>query len=257
MSYTLMDMRRYLDAHSVGIIGYGHFGKFLDDKMPPTKKVLVHDPKYTPDGERFFTFEEAARCDVVILAAPISAFEQVLRRVLACDGSGVLINVCTVQAHPVRLLQELAKDRVHMSFHAMFGAEGVAKRNGNMSGLRLVATEQSHTDEAFESVLGFFQAGLGLEVVRMTADDHDVLLAESLFLAQYIGRAMSFANFVRSRIGTVSFDLLMDMVDIVRHDAALFRDVVKFNPHCAVVRRRFHEGLAKADEEYEAALRAA
>jgi len=247
----------FLSSHSVGFFGYGHFGNLVHGYMPVIESdVRICDPLCPADGKRFFSFEETAKCDVLVLSVPMREFENVLRRVLACGGSGVLINVCSAQEHFVDLLKKLAPDRLWASFHGMFGPEGVKKREGNLEGLRVVATEHTLPIDVHEKVVTYFE-GLGLQVVTMSSKEHDELLAESLFLTQYIGRAAALAKFVRTSIGTVSFDLLMDAVEIVSHDKELFRDVVKFVRYCANVRRRFHEGLAKADEEYEDALRAA
>jgi len=249
------DAISFVTSHSIGFIGFGHFGELVYKHLPVVESVIrIHDPRFPADGKKFFSFEEAALCDVVILAVPMSEFDKVLRQVLACEGNGVLIDVCTVKEHPVRLLKELAGDRPWATFHFMFGPEGVKKRDGSLKGLRVVTAEHTLPSDVHQRVTAYLER-IGLQVVRMTAEEHDILLAESLFLAQYIGRAISLANFVRSPIGTVSFDLLMDMVEIVLHDAALFRDVVKFVRHCGAIRRRLLEGFARADEEYEMALR--
>ena len=80
---------------------------------------------------------------------------------------------------------------------------------------------------------------LGFDIVEMTGLEHDTHLAETLFLTHFIGQVISDAKFDRTKIDTVSFGYLMDAVESVRHDRALFQDVFRYVPHCKAVLKRF------------------
>ena len=63
---------------SIGIIGHGDFGRFLETlarRTLPDVEVRVYARKIAPDGARFFSLEEACRCDAVIISVSIRAFE--------------------------------------------------------------------------------------------------------------------------------------------------------------------------------------
>jgi prephenate dehydrogenase len=80
-----------------------------------------------------------------------------------------------------------------------------------------------------------------LTVLSLTADEHDRLIAETLFLTHLVGQTVHKGGFERTAIDTVSFGFLMDAVESVAHDEALFRDVYAYNPYCKDVLARFEK----------------
>ena len=122
----------------------------------------------------------------------------------------------------------------------MFGAESYKKTDGDVSGYRIVVTG-TNIEEGEYAALCVWLTGLGFTVLEMTADEHDKLLAETLFMTHYIGQVMSTAGFVRTDIDTVSFGYLMQAVESVRQDQKLFLDVYKYNPYCEAAAVRFHD----------------
>ena len=80
---------------------------------------------------------------------------------------------------------------------------------------------------------------LGLNVITMSSQAHDRMLAETLFLTHYVSQIVAKGGFVRTDIDTLSFGYLMDAVESVKGDTELFRDVFAFNPYCEDIIRRF------------------
>jgi prephenate dehydrogenase len=238
---------------SLGIIGHGDFGRFLETlarRFAPELAVRVYARKAAPDSVRFFTLEEACRSDIVIIAVSIRAFEETLRKVLPLLGpQSILVDVNTVKAHPAALLRLHAAGRPYVTSHPMFGPYSFEKQGQSLSGLRLVLTD--HTLPAgIHTALTAWLKGLGLNVLAMTPDAHDRMLAETLFLTHYIGQAVARGGFVRTDIDTLSFGYLMDAIESVKSDTELFRDVFSFNPHCEEIIARFE----KAEGEVHALL---
>ena len=64
-------------------------------------------------------------------------------------------------------------------------------------------------------------------------------------MTHFVGQVVSRADFARTGIDTVSFGYLMDAVESVKQDTALFQDVYRFNPYCEEVLKRFE--AAEAD----------
>ena len=56
---------------------------------------------------------------------------------------------------------------------------------------------------------------------------------------------ISKAGYKRTEIDTVSFGYLMDAIESVQNDTALFQDVYKYNPYC----KRVIDTLEKAEHE--------
>jgi prephenate dehydrogenase len=238
---------------SIGIIGHGDFGRFLETlahRFAPGVPVRVFARKQAPDGTRFFSLAEACQCDVVIIAVSIRAFADMLAQVLPLLKPGaILVDVNTVKAHPAKLLRELAPGARYVTTHPMFGPYSFEKQGGNLKNLRLVIADHTLAENEMAAAIAWLKS-LGLDVVTMTPDAHDRMLAETLFLTHYVAQAVSRGGFVRTDIDTLSFGYLMDAVESVRSDTELFRDVFAFNPYCEDIIARFE----KAESEVHTLL---
>jgi prephenate dehydrogenase len=232
---------------SLGIIGHGDFGRFLEmlaRRFAPGVAVRVYARKATPDGERFFTLEQACQSDVVIIAVSIRAFAETLAKVLPLLKPGaILVDVNTVKAHPATLLRETAKGVRYVTSHPMFGPYSFEKQGASLKGLRLVIADHTLAPDEITSATAWLK-GLGLDVMAMTPQAHDRMLAETLFLTHYVAQAVARGGFVRTDIDTLSFGFLMDAVESVKSDTELFRDVFAFNPYCEEIIARFEKAEA-------------
>ncbi len=220
---------------TLGIVGHGAFGAFLESlarRFAPGLDVRVFARKATPDGARFFSLEETCQCDVVIIAVSIRAFEETLLKILPLLKPGaILVDVNTVKEHPARLLAQHAGARAWVATHPMFGPFSFEKQGGTLNGLRLVIAENNLPPETLAAAMAWLK-GLDLDVITMSAEAHDRMLAETLFLTHYVAQMVASGGFVRTDIDTLSFGFLMDAVESVKSDTELFRDVFAFNPWC-------------------------
>lgn len=237
-----------MPVRSFGIIGYGQFGSFvaeLLERFVSEAEVCVFSHRHDPDGKHFFTLAETAACDVVILCCAIQDYEQYLLEALPhMRPDTIIVDVATVKKYPTEVFQKHAGDRHWISCHPMFGPESYKKTNGDVSGYRIVVTDYTLINDTYFSVKDFLSR-LGFIVIEMSPDEHDQLLAETLFLTHYIGQTVSTAGFKRTNIDTVSFNSLMNAVESVMKDKRLFTDVYRFNPYCKAVAERFHNAQEK------------
>ncbi|HJR54962.1 MAG TPA: prephenate dehydrogenase/arogenate dehydrogenase family protein [Rhizomicrobium sp.] len=226
---------RSLGIGSLGIVGHGAFGAFLESlarRFAPGLQVRVFARRQPPDGSRFFSLEETCQSDVVIISVSIRAFAETLLKVLPLLKPGaVLVDVNTVKEHPARLLAQHAKGVAYVATHPMFGPFSFEKQGGTLKGLRLVITENTLAPAALEAAIAWLK-GLGLNVLTTSSQAHDRMLAETLFLTHYVSQMVAAGGFVRTDIDTLSFGYLMDAVESVKGDTELFRDVFAFNPYC-------------------------
>ena len=244
---------RTLSIGSLGIVGHGAFGVFLESlalRFAPGLELRVFARRQTPDGKRFFSIEETCQCDVVIISVSIRAFEETLLRVLPLLKPGaILVDVNTVKEHPVRLLSEHARGVAWVATHPMFGPFSFEKQGGTLKDLRLVISENTLPAAMRDTAISWLKSW-GLNVLTMGAQAHDRMLAETLFLTHYVSQMVAAGGFVRTDIDTLSFGFLMDAVESVKGDTELFRDVFAFNPYC----RETIERLEKAEAGVHALL---
>jgi prephenate dehydrogenase len=230
--------------NTIGIVGYGHFGKFLHElgqRFFPEIQFRVHSRRQEPDDKTFFSLKATAQSDVVILCDGISEYEERLVAVLEhALPDTLIVDVATVKKMTSELCHKYCNGRRFISCHPMFGPESYKKYEGNIHGFRIVVTDYSLRNDAYQLLKAKF-AGLGFSIIEMTADEHDKRLAETLFLTHYIGQSILKAGFVRTEIDTLSFQFLMDAVESVKDDKGLFKDVYRFNPYCKGAAKRLHD----------------
>ncbi len=238
---------------SIGIIGYGSFGAFLHilaNRFAPEAGVCVYSPEKTPDGRLFRSLATTLRSDVIFLAVPISAYEPVLYQIKPhLTQATTIVDIATVKVYTSQIIRKILPSTRYLSIHPMFGPASYSRKGGDISGFRIAITDTNLGLNALQSMKDWV-SGMGFKVVELTAQEHDKMLAETLFLTHYIGQILALGDFERTDIDTASFGYLMDAVDSVRHDAALFADVNKYNPYCAQVVERFDKSERAIKERY-------
>jgi len=232
-----------MDIQSIGIIGYGDFGRFIQSvfrKYFPNVDVKVFSRKKETDEETFFSLDDVCQTDLLFPCVPIKFFEEIIEKIVPrLWKNTIILDVCTVKMHPLAVLQK--QEGVHyVCTHPMFGPYSYAKIGDKLDGLRMVVAEHNIEKEKYDQLLQVLQK-LKLNVVEMSSDTHDQMLAETLFLTHYLTQTIVAADFHRTDIDTVSFGFLMDAVESVKNDTELFKDVYRFNPHCKKTIRKLQE----------------
>lgn len=229
----------------IGIIGYGSFGQFvhtLAEQYFPEATVSVFS-RSRSDDTVFRSLSDVAQSDVVLLCVPIAAYKDWLEKVVPLLGpQTILVDVATVKEYTVGLLQSYSNLRF-IATHPMFGPYSYEKKGKTLTGLRLVVAAHTLTNEELQRFTALVTT-VGLTLLTMTPESHDRMLAETLFLTHYLGQAVIAGGFRRTDIDTVSFGFLMDAVESVQNDTALFRDVYRYNQYCDEVITRFEKAEA-------------
>jgi prephenate dehydrogenase len=231
---------------TVGIIGYGRFGRVAARFIAERAGVVVHDPGLSPTarlprGARQGALVEAASQKVVILAVPISKLQGLLKRIRTKVQPGALVlDVCSVKSMPVDWMKRLLPRSVRIiGTHPLFGPDSVGR---SLKGHRIIVCPgRSPEADLRRAVLMLRSAGLSVEV--MTAASHDRLMAETLLLAQYLGRLPAAGGIAIHERATPSYDWVRGLVSVAMNDTEqLFRDMWRFNPSGEAVARRIALG---------------
>jgi prephenate dehydrogenase len=230
--------------NSVGIVGYGSFGKFvheLGQKLFPELEFKIHSRRAKVDNEKYFDLKTVSQSDVVILCDGIREYEERMKAVLEHSlPETIFVDVATVKKHTDDLCIKYCDGRRFMSIHPMFGPSSYEKHNGDVRGFRIVVVDYTLKNDDYHNLKKTF-SDFGFDIIEMTADEHDKNLADTLFITHYISQSILKAEFTRTEIDTLSFQFLMDAVESVKNDKELFADVYAFNPYCKESAERFHK----------------
>lgn len=237
---------------TLGLIGYGAFGRLTARHLSPWFDILAHDPAATDDAgfARLTDFATAAACPVVVLAVPVGVLPETLAALAPRLGPDALVlDVGSVKVGPARLMAEALPAGVRVvGTHPLFGPQSAAD---GIAGLR-IAICPVRGDRIARRVAAFCRHALGLRVFLVSPEDHDREAATVQGLTHLIARVLLSMEPLPTRLTTASFERIMQAVEMVRHDSpAVFRAIERDNPYAAGVRARFFDlaDQARADLE--------
>lgn len=237
---------------TLGLFGLGAFGQLAAKHLAPHFDVRAYDP--APDaaarakalGVEAADMAEAASADIVILAMPVQALEELCRQIAPLLREGALVmDVCSVKVKPMETMRAQLPAHVRLvGTHPLFGPESA--RDG-VAGHQVVLTPAQGVDCAH--VREFLTSKLALQVFESTPEDHDRAMAVVQGLTHLVAKVLLRVNAEPPPFTTQSFDLMMRSAGLLRHDSEqLFRAIEQMNPYAGEVRRQFFDAARKLDE---------
>lgn len=220
---------------SVGIIGHGQFGELLVEifqKYSPTTLVKCFSRTNKIDQKKFFDLQEVVNSDLIIPAVSIRAFEEVIKQISPIiKKDSIVMDVTSVKLFPKSvMLASLPKSVKIICSHPMFGPGTYKYTNNSLKNLNWVFENVRSEESLYNSIIEFFK-NLELNVVEMDAENHDKITAKSQFLTQVISLTFKGIDFRTSPIDTKSATLVTDLMEIVKADKELTKDMYRFNPY--------------------------
>lgn len=221
---------------TIGIIGFGSFGKFLAEKLSSYGRVKVYDRRGRDTTWRA-SFGEVAQCDFVIPSVPLEAYEQVLQQLAEhMPLSSVLVDVCSVKLFPVELIRQYLPKHPLVATHPLFGPESAAI---SVSGHTLVMCPEVSDVKPYND-LKKCAKDLELNVVEMSAEEHDREMAVVQGLTFFIARTLDTIKIHDQRLSTPSFQRLLSLAELeLHHSSELFQTIQQGNEKTEVVRQQF------------------
>ena len=228
----------------IAVYGMGRFGSFWAALLSKRFEVAGYSRsgRECPSGVKSITEQELCEYDSVFLCCSINAVEEVLLRIKDKLKKGaVVLDTCSVKVEPARLMKEiLPEDCSLIATHPMFGPD--SGRNG-VEGLPIVFYPLRDPDGRSWIWEDVFRQ-MGLEIHRMTPDEHDREAAFTQGITHFIGRVLRELELKDSPIATLGYLKLQEIVAQTCNDPLqLFLDLQKFNPHTEEMRERLKNAL--------------
>lgn len=245
-----------MEFKTFGVVGYGHFGQFLARSLSRRGAVLVADADADrlptdEDGIRAAELDELVTADVVILAIPFSALEGLLYGIRdRLTTETVVMDVVSTKARATVLLEDVLGGHPNiLATHPLFGPPSMVSME---AGNRVVVTLQR--GERAAGFLRFLESEFGVEIVAMSADEHDRAMAYMQSLPFFIARALVNIDFEglehRTVLAIPSFEKLAEIAAIEeQHTVDMFDTSQISNPFAEEARAHFLDVLAKLQDE--------
>jgi prephenate dehydrogenase len=238
-----------ISVSSICIVGFGAFGKLIATQLCPYFTIVLIDPAVhhlTDDFQGRVTigsFADVSRCDLIILAVPVSDFKFVIASLKDQLKLGsVVVDVGSVKVNPTEvMLKELPAHVEIVGTHPLFGPQST--RNG-IRGRKIAVCHIR--GRSTSRIAAFLRRFLGLRVFFTTPEDHDKEAALVQGVTHLIAKVLIKMEPLPTRLTTASFDHLVQAIEMVRYDApSVFHAIERANPYALEVRERF---FALADE---------
>lgn len=218
---------------TVGIIGYGRFGKLLHAILKEDFNVLTFD-----QGD---ALTPLLQCDAIFLCVPIRSIKDTLDQLADLKLKAVIIDTCSVKVYPVRCMQtQLPQDTPIIATHPLFGPDSYYKDTDN----RMMMHEVQHAAQAYLFWKDYFTAKK-IRVIELSPDEHDRLAAHSQGITHLLGRTLQKMGIKSTPIDTLGFERLLSIMNQTCNDSwELFHDLQQFNPYTKTLITEIEKSLA-------------
>jgi prephenate dehydrogenase len=229
---------------SVGLIGYGRFGRILGQLLTDDFRVKAYDlqPREAQVGVELVDLETVLWEKTLFLAVPIRTFKRVVTDIAPRLQPGTtVLDVCSVKVYPVTVMQEhLAEPIGIIATHPLFGPDSFHRPNG----LKMVMHRTRDVHHRFDFWKSFFESK-AIQVLEMTPEEHDRLAARTQGITHFIGRVLRDAGVEATAIDTLGFRDLLDVIEQTCNDSwELFIDLQNFNPYTMGMIRKLEASIA-------------
>lgn len=242
-------------VEEIGFVGFGEFGQFFARHLVQCFKVTACDrqdrgAEARSIGVQWASLETVASKDLVILSVPLKSLEPVLQSLTAhVPPSTTLMDVCSVKQESLRLIRRYFPSTEVIATHPLFGPQSYG-----LPGVKckLVVCPPEQPSPRYEFMLAHFRDRLGLAIVHATPEQHDREMANVQALTHFIAKALIELDVKASELSTPSFDLLVQLTNILAKDSyALFETIQNGNPFAADVRHQLLKALADLNSRLE------
>ncbi len=226
----------------LGLVGFGQFGRLAAASLRTRFDLVVTDPAPAAAaaaralGAPFGTLAEAAGCDVVVVAAPVTAMREVFTAMAPHVKPGALVvDVGSVKMAPARWMSDILPAHAELvATHPLFGPQSA--RNG-LAGLRLVVCPVR--GRRYRQVAAFGRL-LGLKVTVTSPEEHDREMAYVQALTHLIGRSLVNMGIPDEQLKTPSYQHLLELCALIGADTfELFTAIQTQNPFAREVATAF------------------
>lgn len=221
---------------TIGIIGYGRFGKLLHKNLKAKHKIKIYQKETAKDS--------LVKCDLVILAVPMNVLEIVVKEIKnKINKKAIIMDVCSVKVLPSKILKKYIKNNI-LATHPLFGPDSAKK---GFFSHKMVFCPLNIMRNNFLKVKKVF-TNLGVKDIICTPEEHDQMMARSQALVHFLGRSLK--NIKPQIIATPDYYNLLAMMDKVWNDTwELFYDMQILNPYAEKERKKFISNVLNIEKK--------
>lgn len=239
---------------TIGIIGYGNFGKVICKYLFPKNRIVLYTSQSLKEIPANISIKNSLQevveaADIIIPAVPIREFEGIIKQLSSfVKTHQVIMDVCSVKLYPTKVAKKHLSGKVNMvATHPMFGPNSIRERDEALNDLKIVTYNINAKKMVYETLINYFQQ-IGLEVIEMEPEDHDKIMAHSQFFAMIVGQLAQKIDIKPTLIDTMGAIGINRALAYMGNDKKIIEDMIMYNSYCKEVLENMIETLEKLKE---------
>ena len=216
--------------HSVGIIGFGRFGKILSNILQRGFDIKIYDknPNLKLTNVKFVSLDEIVQEKNIFIAVPIRNFKDIIKNIAPKLNNTTIIDVCSVKMEPVKIMKSfLPQNAGIIATHPLFGPDSFNINNN----LKMMMNNTRDSYNQFKFWKNYF-ISQDINIIEMDPREHDILASKTQGVTHFLGRVLKEFGISKTKIDTQGFSELLDLVNQTCNDSwELFSDLQLYNPY--------------------------
>ena len=216
--------------HSVGIIGFGRFGKILSNILQRGFDIKIYDknPNLKLTNVKFVSLDEIVQEKNIFIAVPIRNFKDIIKNIAPKLNNTTIIDVCSVKMEPVKIMKSfLPQNAGIIATHPLFGPDSFNINNN----LKMMMNNTRDSYNQFKFWKNYF-ISQDINIIEMDPSEHDILASKTQGITHFLGRVLKEFGISKTKIDTQGFSELLDLVNQTCNDSwELFSDLQLYNPY--------------------------
>ncbi|MCX7612280.1 MAG: prephenate dehydrogenase/arogenate dehydrogenase family protein [Ignavibacterium sp.] len=234
------------------IIGFGRFGRLFFEYFRDDFSFSLYDKNFsTRELQRLSKLKEIRphslnESEIIFLTVPISSIESVAKMLQSnVSVKSLIVEMCSVKEYPLKILKHYLPKNFIVGLHFLFGPDSV---ENSLEGHQAILVSDKFRSEKLNYLLNSLQQKK-IKLFKMNATEHDKLMAFTLCLTQFLGRALDKMKLPTEGIGTKGYFDLLKIVERTKRDTLqLFIDINSYNKFSKKMRSNLINQMKNLDE---------
>ncbi len=223
------------------LFGFGRFGKLFYEYFKDKFSFSIYD-KYINEKEikriskqKNITPHSIEESDIIFLAVPISSIQIISKELKTkVHPNSMIVELCSVKEYPLKVLYKYFPNNEIVGIHPLFGPDSVVN---TLEDHQVIIVSKNYKSKIYNYLFNSLKEKK-IKIFKMSAEEHDRLMAYTLCLTQFLGNALALIKLPEKKIGTKGYFHLYDLVERTKRDKIqLFFEMNKYNKFSKAMRR--------------------
>lgn len=239
------------NSPEIAVIGLGRFGTFWAKHLSNFYNVYGFDINQDSIKDikkiKIANLQPCLKKDIIFLTIPISKIESFLKENSKLIKQGcVIIDCASVKQCVVGWLEKyIQKDVYFASCHPLFGPDSARLGLKNQQ-ISLMPGNIPYSK--YKKIVDIFSNDLELNILNISAEKHDELMAYNLSLIHHLGRTFHEMEIFKLPLLMAGLEKLNHISGVVMNDSdQLFHDFYKYNKFAKNIKNKFIDSFNMID----------